>query len=122
MTRSQQASSPFSFSRGQRYRVIARCLPDVCRFGLRRSLRASRQARASTAGLACAEFHRRVHDVYCGMFVRGYRQATGYRVDRLTGLAVVLFATLMYVFDDELENRIRAGGDASSAEIGRAHV
>jgi hypothetical protein len=51
------------------------------------------------------------------MFLRGYREATRRRVDRMTGLAVVLFAVFMYVFDDEFERRRRIGVETGIREI-----
>jgi hypothetical protein len=109
---------PFHFSRAERYRTIYRALPYIFSQGVRKSFRSTPQAHASTAGLTHPEFCRAVHDVYCDMFLHGYRQSTGYRVDRSTGLAVVLFAVLMYVFDDEFEKRReRHAGLAADAII-----
>jgi len=106
-----------AFSRTDRYRTIWRTLPYIVDHGLRKRFRATPPARSSTASLTHPEFNRVVHDVYCAMFLRGYREATGYRVDRTTGLAVVLFAVFMYVFDDEFEHRRRSGIDTGISEI-----
>jgi hypothetical protein len=95
------------FSRHDRYRTICWTLPYIYKHAIRKSFRSTPQAHASTADLAHPEFRRVVHDVYCDMFLRGYRQSTGYPVDRSTGLVVVLFAVFMYVFDDEFEVRRR---------------
>ncbi|MGW5151864.1 hypothetical protein [Rhodococcus koreensis] len=97
------------FSRWDRYRVIAAALPYIADHAFRKPFRTNPQARSSTTELDHPEFQRVVHDVYCAMFLRGYRESTGYRVDRATGLAAVLFAVFMYVFDDEFERRRRRG-------------
>jgi hypothetical protein len=105
------------FSRSDRYRTICRTLPYIFNQAVRKSFRSTPQAHASTAGLAHPEFRRVVHDVYCDMFLRGYRQSTGYHVDRSTGLAVVLFAVFMYVFDDEFEERRRCDANTDLEAI-----
>jgi len=114
------------FSRLQRYRTIARVLPYVYQQALRKSFRSSPAARASTAELDQPEFGRLVHDLYCGMFLRGYRQSSGYPVDRATGLLTVLFTVFIYSFDDEFEVRRRRGdstdGDVILAASGVADI
>ncbi|WP_433684719.1 hypothetical protein [Nocardia sp. CA-119907] len=102
-------------SRWRRYRIILAALPYVVDHAFRKPYRRSAQARCSTAELDHPEFRRVVHDVYCAMFLRGYRESTGLRVDPATGLATVLFAVFMYVFDDEFERRHRRG-EATDAD------
>jgi hypothetical protein len=109
--------SPFNFTRGERYRVIVRTLPYVYSQAIRKSFRTSQVARSSTAKLVNPEFDRVVHDIYCSMFVRGYRQVTGHSVDRATGLAIVLFTVFIYTFDDEFEKRIESAADTSAEAI-----
>jgi hypothetical protein len=105
------------FSWSDRYRTICLTLPYIFDHAVRKRFRATPQARLSTAALRHPEFHRVVHDVYCAMFLRGYRQSTGYRVDCSTGLVVVLFAVFMYVFDDEFEARRRRGASTDVEAI-----
>jgi hypothetical protein len=112
--------TPFNFTRGERYRVIVRTLPYVYSQAIRKSFRASAAARSSTAELVNPEFNRVVHDIYCSMFARGYRQATGYSVDQATGLVIVLFTIFMYAFDDEFEKRIESAADTSAEAIIKA--
>jgi hypothetical protein len=106
-----------AFSRADRYRTIWRTLPYIVDQGFRKRFRSTAPARSATATLTHPEFRRVVHDVYCAMFLRGYAEATGLQVDRRTGLLVVLFAVLMYVFDDEFEVRRRAGAATDVQEI-----
>lgn len=103
------------FSRTTRYRTIARTLPYVYRHAIRKSFRKSGSARSSTIELYQPEFARFVHDLYCAMFLRGYRQSTGYPVDRSTGLLAVLYVVFIYLFDDEFEVR-RRRGESTDAE------
>ncbi len=105
------------FSRTTRYRTIARTLPYIYRQAIRKSFRSSASARSSTAELEQPEFARSVHDLYCAMFLRGYRQSTGYPVDRSTGLLAVLYVVFIYLFDDEFEVRRRLGESTDAESI-----
>jgi hypothetical protein len=103
------------FTRSFRYRTLRRTLPYVANHLLRKPFRSSPEARASTAHLTSPEFHRVVHDLYCDMFLRGYRRVTGFPVEHSTGLVLVLFAVFIYAFDDEFEKR-RLRGDGTEVE------
>jgi hypothetical protein len=109
--------TPFNFTRAERYRVLVRALPYIYSQAIRKSFRVSQAARSSTAELANPEFDRVVHDIYCSMFVRGYRQVTGYSPDLGTGLAIVLFTVFIYTFDDEFEKRMESAADTSVESI-----
>lgn len=104
---------PF-LNRRHRYRTLFSVVPFIHLHGLRHRFRATPQAKAALADVDHPELNRVVHDVYCDMFVRGYEATTGRRTDPLTGLAVVLFAAFMYVFDDEFEARQREPGAATT--------
>lgn len=106
----------FHFTRSARYRTIWRTLPYVLVHTTRKPFRATPYARSTTTSLTNKEFDRVVHDLYCDMFLRGYRQATGYPADRATGLVLVLFAVFIYAFDDEFEERRRRGDHATDTE------
>ena len=100
-------------SRRHRYKTMLRVAPYIHRHGIRHSFRQPPEARAALAPVTHPELNRVVHDVYCDMFLRGYTEATGLATHRLTGLAVVLFAAFMYVFDDEFEMRLGEPGAAT---------
>jgi len=101
--------------RWDRYVTFGRTLPYVWAHGIRKRFRTTPAARAGTTALRDPEFARVVHDIYSAMFLRGYQQVTGCRVDRDTGLVAVLFAVFVYAFDDEFERR-RANGTASTVD------
>jgi hypothetical protein len=106
-------SSDPLLARRHRYRSLLLTAPYIYRHGLRRRFRQPPEAGAALSGADHPELSRVVHDVYCDMFLRGYTQAVGMPTDRLTGLAVALFAAFMYVFDDEFEARLDEPGAAT---------
>jgi hypothetical protein len=93
------------------WRTVWRTLPYILDHAVRKPFRSTPHGVAAIAAVSNPEFHRVVHDLYCDMFLRGYRQSTGYRIDRSTGLALVLFAIFIYAFDDEFEDRRRYGNN-----------
>lgn len=107
----------FKLKRSARYRTVWRTLPYAFNHTIRKPFRATPQARTSTAAMTNPEFRRVVHDLYCDMFLHGYRESTGCRADRATGLVLVLFAVFIYAFDDEFEERRRCGGTTGTDEI-----
>ena len=96
-------------ARAQRYRTAGRLLPYALRHIVSKPFRSSTQARLATTDLRSAEFRRPAHDMYCEMFLNGYRQATSYTVDRSTGLALVLFMVFIFEFDEEFERTKQLG-------------
>lgn len=105
------------FPRWDRYVTFGRALPYVWQHGIRKRFRTAPAVHLSTVTLADPEFRRVVHDIYSAMFLRGYRQITGYPVNRATGLVMVLFAVFVYAFDDEFERRRARGDSTEAAEI-----
>jgi len=96
-------------ARLQRYRTAGRLLPYVFRHIVSKPFRSSAQAREAAADLRSTEFRRPAHDMYCEMFLNGYRQATASPVDRSTGLALVLFMVFIFTFDQEFERARKLG-------------
>jgi hypothetical protein len=92
-----------------RYRTARRLLPYALRHLVLKPFRSTAEARAITARLQSPEFRRAAHDMYCEMFLDGYREATSFRVSRATGLALVLFMVFIFTFDQEFERRRRLG-------------
>ncbi|MGW5151868.1 hypothetical protein [Rhodococcus koreensis] len=90
-------------------RTAWRLLPYALRHTTHKPFRSTPQARNATDQLQSAEFRRTAHDMYCEMFLDGYRQATSYRVSRDTGLALVLFMVFIFTFDQEFEHARRLG-------------
>jgi hypothetical protein len=70
-----------------------------------RRFRRTWAARSTTKEISSPELQRRAHDVYTEMLLNGYRDFTGLTVLPNTGLAVVLFMSFMFVFDQEFESR-----------------
>jgi len=104
-------------SRISRYQVLGQVLPYVARHVLARPFRSADAAKQVLSHVANPEHRRLIYYLYCDMFLHGYRESTGYRPDRDTGLMLVLFVLLMTAADDELERRYRAGSDLDSEAI-----
>ncbi|MFJ8713828.1 hypothetical protein ACIRD9_11670 [Streptomyces violaceus] len=56
-----------------------------------------------TEHLRSPELRRAAHDMYCEMFLKGYRQSTSLPVERSTGFALVLYVVFISTFDVEFE-------------------
>jgi hypothetical protein len=98
-----------------RCRTACRLLPYALVHVIRKPFRTA--PAASTVRLDNPEYRRATHDIYCAMFLRGYRRVTGYPVDPATGLVLVLFAVFIYTFDHQFERARRAGATADFQSI-----
>ena len=87
--------------------TTVRVLPFAFTHTVRKPFRSGRAAQGVTTQVTDPELSRVVHDLYCDMFLRGYRQVTRHVVHPATGLALVLFTVFIYAFDDEFEVRRR---------------
>jgi hypothetical protein len=96
-------------TRGFRYRTAWGLLPYALRHLIIKPFRSTPEAELLGARLKNPEYRRAAHDMYCEMFLDGYRETTSLRVSRATGLAVVLFMILIFTFDQEFERSRRLG-------------
>jgi hypothetical protein len=104
-------TSPFSPRYGYVHRLSTRwqLAPFVILYGLLRLYRLSAPQRSVIRTLKPEGTIRVTRDIYCAMIVSGYKRVSRRPVKRATGFAIVLFATFIFTFDREFEERRKVG-------------
>jgi hypothetical protein len=103
------ASWESRLTRASRYKTTWQLLPYALRHLTVKPFRSTAEAQHIGNRLENREYRRAAHDMYCEMFLDGYRETTSLRVSRATGLALVLFMIFIFTFDQEFERSRRLG-------------